>query len=146
MNNLYSVNRIEGYQKIVEDILENLKEDSGILLCEGDLGAGKTTFARIFIRHLCKNPCEEVPSPTFTLVQYYQTPTGRDIHHYDLYRLHHPDELTEIGFDASLNKRGVVIVEWPEKLGHYMPNCYYRLHFKEISDDMREVRVTKYDG
>ena len=87
------------------------------VLFDGPLGAGKTTCARAMIQHL--NPQEsEVPSPTFTLVQSYDTKHG-PLHHLDLYRLSHPDELEEIGWHDL--KHDIVLVEWPERLGPLTP-------------------------
>src|SRR5579872_3748972 len=68
------------------------------ILLEGPLGAGKTAFARAFLRAASGDPALEVPSPTFTLVQAYQTPLG-PVHHFDLWRLDGPGALAELGWD-----------------------------------------------
>jgi tRNA threonylcarbamoyladenosine biosynthesis protein TsaE len=89
-----------------------------ILLLHGPLGAGKSTLARAFIRALAGDPKLTVPSPTFTLVQAYETP-GAEIWHYDLWRLDGPEGLTELGWDETEQK--IVLVEWPERLGALTP-------------------------
>lgn len=83
------------------------------VLLEGPLGMGKSTLARGLIRALA-GPDEDVPSPTFTLVQFYET--APPIAHFDLYRLERPDEVRETGLDEALDT-GAVLIEWPERLG-----------------------------
>jgi tRNA threonylcarbamoyl adenosine modification protein YjeE len=112
-----------------------------LITLTGDLGAGKTTFARAFIRAVLGNAQAEVPSPTFTLVQPYTT-TRLDVAHFDLYRLASSDELDEIGFDEAIT-HGVALVEWPER-------GEGRLHGHQLdialtagsSPDTRTVRLT----
>lgn len=87
----------------------------------GTLGMGKSVFARGFIKWL--TAAEEVPSPTFTLVQSYTAPAF-EIYHYDLYRLKSPDEIIELGMEETLYE-GVCLIEWPEKMSGYLPkNCF----------------------
>ena len=83
------------------------------VLLYGPLGMGKSTLARGLIRALTR-PDEDVPSPTFTLVQFYES--DPPVAHFDLYRLTRPDEAFEIGLDEALDD-GCVVIEWPERLG-----------------------------
>ena len=93
--------------------------EAGEAICLwGPLGAGKSTLARGLIRALTR-PDEDVPSPTFTLVQFYESP-GLRLAHFDLYRLTRPDELEEIGLDEALDQ-GAVIIEWPDRLHGHLP-------------------------
>lgn len=89
----------------------------GLIFLQGDLGSGKTSLARGFVRTLC-GPDTEVPSPTFTIVQEYDCPsgTGATILHADLYRIGDPSELAELGISESGAGR-IVLVEWPERAG-----------------------------
>jgi tRNA threonylcarbamoyladenosine biosynthesis protein TsaE len=84
----------------------------------GDLGAGKTSFARAVIQALAGTEIE-VPSPTFTLVQTYEL-TPAPIWHFDLYRLVDSGEIEELGWDDA-RADGVALVEWPERLAGYVP-------------------------
>src|SRR3954453_12161442 len=79
----------------------------------GPLGAGKSVLARALVRALTA-PDEEVPSPTFTLVQFYEG-ARLTVAHFDLYRLTSPEEAYEIGLDEALDQ-GAIVVEWPERL------------------------------
>lgn len=89
------------------------------LLLRGDLGAGKTVFARGFIRALCPE-AGEVASPTFSLVQAYDAPGGLVVTHADLYRLRHAEEIHEIGLLDGL-PQGIALVEWPQIIAPYWP-------------------------
>jgi tRNA threonylcarbamoyladenosine biosynthesis protein TsaE len=112
---------------------------SGEALClSGPLGAGKSTLARGLIRALT-HPDEDVPSPTFTLVQTYAT-ANLTIAHFDLYRLKSPEEVLEIGLEEAL-ETGAVIIEWPERLDGDLPQD--RLEVRLSHDgDARAVVLT----
>lgn len=105
------------------------------ILLSGDLGAGKTHFARAFINALADS-VEEVPSPTFTLVQSYPaTAAGKpvEIAHFDLYRLKSPDETIELGIEEAFAE-GIALVEWPDRLGAMTPKRHLALRL-EIAPD-----------
>jgi len=110
-----------------------------VVALHGDLGAGKTAFVRAFIREICGGNIA-VPSPTFTLVQPYET-SVLTIYHYDLYRLTDASELTELNWTDALSN-GLVFVEWPERAGNQMPP-HWRV---EITDgdnvDTRSIKIT----
>lgn len=89
-----------------------------VILLEGPIGAGKSCLARAFIRARL-GEAEEVPSPTFTLVQVYED-DSTEIWHADLYRLTHPDEIWELGLDQAF-ETAICLVEWPDRLGSHLP-------------------------
>jgi tRNA threonylcarbamoyladenosine biosynthesis protein TsaE len=113
-----------------------------IVLLNGDLGLGKSVFSRSVIRALMNNENIDVPSPTFTLVQTYDTPQG-DVYHFDLYRLKTPEELYEIGWEDALHS-GIILVEWPERLGFLKPKHYIQIDIKSgASSDSRFITIQR---
>jgi tRNA threonylcarbamoyl adenosine modification protein YjeE len=105
-------------RRLAVDVANALKPGDMVTL-SGDLGAGKTTFARALIRYLADDETTEVPSPTFTLMQTYDLPRFRVVHA-DLYRTQRTAELAELGFD-DLNDGAVVLLEWPDRAGNWLP-------------------------
>ena len=85
----------------------------------GGLGAGKTTLARAVLRAASGQPALVVPSPTFTLVEVYDTPGGV-FWHFDLYRLEEPEQVFELGWEEARTD-GIALVEWAERLGPLLP-------------------------
>ncbi len=110
-----------------------------VLALQGALGAGKTTFARALLQAL--GITGEVPSPTFTLLQTYETPNF-PIHHFDLYRLKDESELDELGWDDACAE-GLVIVEWPERGEGRMPDDRLVMEFAMNGND-RHCRLKPY--
>src|ERR1051325_5776480 len=88
-----------------------------VIALSGELGAGKTTFARAFIA--ARGGGEEVPSPTFTLAQAYEI-GDVTIWHFDCYRLRHPEEAWEVRIEDAF-RDGISLIEWPERLGPLLP-------------------------
>jgi len=85
----------------------------------GELGSGKTTLARAILRAAADDPDLIVPSPTFTLVEVYETARGT-YWHFDLYRLETPQQVYELGWEEALTD-GIVLIEWPQRLGDLLP-------------------------
>ncbi|WP_337659862.1 tRNA (adenosine(37)-N6)-threonylcarbamoyltransferase complex ATPase subunit type 1 TsaE [Anderseniella sp. Alg231-50] len=110
-----------------------------LIALEGDLGAGKTTIARSFVRTLADNPALEVPSPTFTLVQTYEL-DGMSVAHMDFYRLEEPAEIDELGIDEALDT-GAVIVEWPSRAADLLPPGGLLIELSE-EDGGRSARLS----
>lgn len=114
-------------------------EPGHVLLLEGPVGAGKTHFARALIQSLLA-VAEDVPSPTFTLVQTYE---GRraEIWHADLYRLTAPDEVVELGLEEAFDT-AICLVEWPDRLGDLVPDDALTLAFTVSGTDTRRIDAT----
>lgn len=102
-----------------------------VVLLEGSIGSGKTHFSRHLIQSKLAEP-EDVPSPTFTLVQVYETPDG-EIWHADLYRISGLDEIEELGLTEAFDT-AICLVEWPEKLGPAAPPNALTLRFSTHPD------------
>ncbi len=117
--------------------------EGDVFALDGDLGAGKTTLARGFIRALT-TPDEEVPSPTFTLVQTYDTPAFT-IWHFDLYRIGEPAEVVELGWDDAL-AGGVSLVEWPGRLGSDFPAAALQIRLVPHQSGAAEGRRAQISG
>ena len=119
-----------------------LKTGDAVLLW-GDLGAGKSTLARGLVRSLTR-PDEEVPSPTFTLVQQYEPTSGARpfLSHFDLYRLADADEAFELGLDEAMDE-GAIIVEWPQRLGTRLPPDRLDIELTIVSEG-RLARITPH--
>jgi tRNA threonylcarbamoyladenosine biosynthesis protein TsaE len=104
--------------------LAELARQGDIFALSGPLGSGKSHLARAFVRALT-TPEEEVPSPTFTLVQTYDSAKG-PLFHFDLYRLEAPDQAVELGIDDAFAD-GISLVEWPDRLGRSLPRRALRI-------------------
>ena len=115
---------------------KTLKGDEIIALW-GTLGMGKTVFAKAVIQELTGRN-EDVPSPTFTLLQSYDTPLG-EVFHFDFYRLKNPEEAYEIGIEDAFES-GICLIEWPEKIGALLPKRAINIYF-EMTDRGRQISV-----
>lgn len=134
----YPLPDLAATQALAAKIAATLRKGD-IVALSGDLGAGKTEFARALLRSL--GVTGDVPSPTFTLLQTYEC-GDLLISHFDLYRLQGPEELEEIGWQDALAD-GVVIVEWPERAGPYLPPKKLALHFDMDAAGIRSCIIEK---
>ena len=110
-----------------------------VIALTGGLGAGKTTLARGFIQALSNT--DEVPSPTYTLVQTYEA-EHFEIWHCDLYRLNRPDDILELGLLDAFEE-AVCLIEWPDKAGGYLPENSKSIHI-EFDGEGRKVTFKRW--
>ncbi len=123
--------------------LAGLARPGDAILLAGPLGAGKSTLARAFLRAAAGDPSLEVPSPSFTLVQSYDTRLG-PVHHFDLWRLSGPGALVELGWDELTG--GIVLVEWPERLGPLRPEGALMVSLADAGETARVAVLEGWDG
>lgn len=115
-----------------------------VVLLSGDLGAGKTALARSVIEAM--TGVADAPSPTYTLVQVYETRTGDALWHADLYRVEGDGELDEIGLEDAFDE-AITLVEWPDRLGRWLPSDRLEIsitHSGAGMDSAREARITGF--
>ena len=123
-------------------IAGHLRPGDAVLL-QGPLGAGKSALARALLRALLADPALEVPSPSYTLVQTYDAPCG-PVHHFDLWRLDGPAAVAELGWDDA--RDGVVLVEWPDRLGALRPDDALGIELSHGEMDARKAALTGWPG
>ena len=121
--------------------LSSIAKKGDVFALYGTLGMGKSVFSRAFIKSLTS--ANEVPSPTFTLVQVYEA-KDFDIYHFDLYRLKSPEEIFEIGMEEALYD-GVCLIEWPEKMQGYLPKNIFRLEITPYEQG-RKIKIETTDA
>jgi tRNA threonylcarbamoyl adenosine modification protein YjeE len=127
---------LKATEKLGARIAAALKAGDAVAL-EGDLGAGKTALARSILKAL--GVTEEVPSPTFTLVQHYET-ARLTVRHFDLYRIERAAEIEELGLEEALDD-GAALIEWPERAQSWLPAD--RLHIRlRLEDGNRSAKIS----
>ena len=120
-------------------LAENLQPGDVVFL-NGPLGVGKSVFARALIRCLSCEPQLDVPSPTFTLLQTYDSEKGQ-IWHFDLYRIKDPGEIYEIGWEEALYD-GISLIEWPERLESLAPTDRLDIILSQNSEQTHQRTIT----
>jgi hypothetical protein len=134
---LIAVADLREMEQLGSQIASGLQPGDCVAL-EGDLGSGKTTLARAILRSL--GVSEAVPSPTFTLVQTYET-ESLPVRHYDFYRIGDEREIEELGFDEALAV-GAALVEWPERAGERLPGDMLRVGLAIVRGNARSVTLS----
>tara|TARA_R110000868_G_scaffold26220_1_gene101239 strand:- start:8218 stop:8685 length:468 start_codon:yes stop_codon:yes gene_type:complete len=126
------------------DRLAGLLVAGDIVCLSGDLGAGKTTLARQVIANMCG--VDDAPSPTYTIVQVYETGASIALWHVDLYRIEEPGELEQLGLDDAFDD-AITLIEWPERLEDSLPGDRLEISIAITGagvDTIREARITGF--
>jgi tRNA threonylcarbamoyladenosine biosynthesis protein TsaE len=118
---------------------------SGDIIClYGDLGSGKTTFVQGLASGL--GISERIISPTFVIVRQHSLENNKTFYHIDLYRLENESELQNIGLsDIFSDKNTIVLVEWAERLGKYLPEKRWDIRFQHLEKDKRQISIQKFN-
>ncbi len=136
---------ISASEKETENFACHLAETlstGALVTLQGDLGAGKTVFARGFARGL--GITEPVSSPTYTIVQEYNLPQGGRLYHLDLYRISSADAALAFGVDEFFDDENAFkLIEWPERAGELIPESAIRITITHLNENEREISVAK---
>ena len=132
----FKIDKIQDWQKVIDEILPQLQQN--ILMLKGNLGAGKTTFTQFLLKNL--GSTDEVSSPTYSIVNEYDTPKGI-VFHFDLYRLKDAAEVEDIGMDEYLDNAFLSIIEWPEV---YEEELIHFPHHEMTIENNGEYRVINF--
>ncbi len=136
------VNSLAGTAALAGEIADLLKPGD-IIALGGTLGAGKTAFARALVRHLAREDID-VPSPTYNLLLTYDF-DDFCLYHYDLYRLESPEEAFELDIDEAFDT-GVSLIEWPGRLGKYLPEDHLLIEIRPEEEADEEARIFRFYG
>lgn len=134
---IYFANNLEDTKHIAEDFASSLKLGDVVLL-NGDLGAGKTTFTQFAFKKLGVK--QNVNSPTFAVLKSYEA-NGKTLHHFDAYRINTPEAI-ESGFDEILsNRKSIIFIEWSENIMKLLPKNSKTINIKIIDENQRKIEI-----
>ena len=126
--------------QLAADFAKKLKAGD-ILLLEGDLGAGKTTFVKGLISALCEIGLHEVASPTFTYMNIYNN--KHPVHHFDLYRITSEEQFLQMGLAEYLDPNAICLVEWPDRIPSFLKNSTVQIRLSYSSANERLIEISK---
>lgn len=140
---LLKITSLDELNLVCEVVTGLLDDGYTIVLLEGELGAGKTTFVKAFCQFV--GVMEPVSSPTFSLVQEYESPSRGIIYHMDFYRLENPGDLIQVGVDEYLHSGNICFIEWPGVGKAYYSMPTITISIQADNNNFRNFRITTHD-
>ncbi len=139
-----TVNSIDDLDRVSEILISFVEDGYNVFLLSGDLGSGKTTLTKVLCDKLGVK--ELISSPTFSLVNEYQSPVVGTIYHMDLYRLEKTEDLAQIGFEEYLDSGFLCLIEWPGIAEAYMIMPHIRVNIDVTTNNNRIFNITTHDA
>jgi len=138
MEQLYICRSLDELNGIARDIIERVSGPQ-VFALYGEMGSGKTTL----IKELCASlgSIDTVTSPTFALINEYQTDNSGPIYHFDVYRIKKLEEVMDIGYETYFFSGNYVFIEWPEMISELLPEKYVSIKIRELDNFSREIRL-----
>ena len=132
----FIINNLDELPEVAQKIIDQLQYK--LITFEGEMGAGKTTFIKEFVKALGTN--DEISSPTFSIVNEYETDKGK-VYHFDFYRLNHEDEALDFGIEEYLYSNQYCLMEWPNKIANFIPDEHHTITLKNV-DGVRHLNFS----
>lgn len=132
------INDLDDINKVAAEFLKYVGERT-IFALYGPMGVGKTTFVKAV--GTCAGVIDDISSPTFAIVNEYQTEKGGVIYHFDFYRINKISEALDFGYEEYFFSGNKCFIEWPEKIDELLPENVVNCHFAELPDGRRELTV-----
>lgn len=138
----FSVNTIDSLKEVAVELLTFLKE-SQVIALEGQMGAGKTTLVQQILKSMGIDDLEG--SPTYSLINQYESPFFGSVYHLDLYRLNNLEEVFDIGIEELLYQKCICLIEWPEKMIELLPDNTIWVYLRVEEDLSRTITIKNDD-
>ena len=132
----FIINNLDELPEVAQKIIDQLQHK--LITFEGEMGAGKTTFIKEFVKALGTN--DEISSPTFSIVNEYDTDKGK-VYHFDFYRLNHEDEALDFGIEEYLYSNQYCLMEWPNKIANFIPDEHHTITLENV-DGVRHLNFS----
>lgn len=132
----FIINNLDELPEVANQIIDQLQYK--LITFEGEMGAGKTTFIKEFVKAL--GTSDEISSPTFSIVNEYDTDKGK-VFHFDFYRLNHEDEALDFGIEEYLYSNQYCLMEWPNKIANFIPDEHHSITIENV-DGIRHLNFS----